>query len=236
MLQIASGTTLLLQTFLSLLNFKTGAQLFLFQQMNSISLLGKAVQPEWCNMQDVCRHRFNTTTLFHIYKCVTFYWHSFTHFLWELLFSWQSNTFITPTSRLQWIEPSLHDSEVLLRGRADRRDKARKNIPEIQETNWEQHGSRREWQMYIFYGVLSYFGKSQNSPVVCLWSLQTILMYTCMLKIISPSFYCAVMLMDSCVTFYFHYNFCKEHGNSNALVTCKLPQCTLPWPCHYSVT
>lgn len=163
MLQTASGTTLLLKTFLSLLNFKTGAQLFLFQQMNSISLLGKAVQPEWCNMQDVCRHRFNMTTLFHIYKCVTFYWHSFTHFLWELLFSWQSNIFITPTSRFQWIEPSLHDSEVLLRGRADHRDKARKNIPEIQETNWERHGFRREWGIYILWCIVLFWKESEFS-------------------------------------------------------------------------
>lgn len=48
-----------------------------------------------------------------------------------------------------------------------------------------------------------------------------------MLKITSPPFYCAVTLMDSCVTFYFHYNFCQEHENPNAVVICKLPQCTL---------
>lgn len=52
---------------------------------------------------------------------------------------------------------------------------------------------------------------------VCLWSFQTILIYTCMLKIVSPPFYCAVMLMDSCVTFYFHYNFCKEHEKLKCL-------------------
>lgn len=196
---------------------KTGAQLFLFQQMNSISLLGKTVQPEWCNMQDVCRHRFNTTTLFHIYKCVTFCWHSFTHFLWELLFSWQSSTSITPTSRLQWIEPSLHDSEVLFRGRADWRDKARKNIPEIHETNWERKGLGGNGECIYSVVYCLILERVRILLWVCLWSLQTILMYTCMLKIISPPFYCAVMLMDSCVTFYFHYNFCKEHEKLKCL-------------------
>lgn len=56
---------------------------------------------------------------------------------------------------------------------------------------------------------------------ILLWvrlrSLQIILMYTCMLKIISPPFYCAVTLMDSCVTFYFHYNFCQEHEKPKCL-------------------
>lgn len=40
----ASGKNLFYQTFL--LNFKTGALLFLFQQMSPIRLLGKAVQLE----------------------------------------------------------------------------------------------------------------------------------------------------------------------------------------------
>lgn len=94
---------LLLQAVLFLLNFKAGA--LLISQMSPIRLLGKAVQPEWCNTQDVCRHRFNMTTLFLIYKHVTFYWHSFTHFWWwELLFPWQSNT-----NSLQQEEPTSQD-------------------------------------------------------------------------------------------------------------------------------
>lgn len=123
----------------------------------------------------------------------------------------------TNITRFQWIQSSLHDSKLLLRDRADRRDKARENFPEIQETNCKRHGFRRKWEIYIFCGLSSYFGRVRILLWVCLWSLQIILMYTCMLKIISPPFYCAVTLMDSCVTFYFHYNFCQEHEKPKCL-------------------
>lgn len=43
MLEAASGKNLI-QDFLFLLNFETGAPLFFFQQMSSTRLLGKAVQ------------------------------------------------------------------------------------------------------------------------------------------------------------------------------------------------
>lgn len=77
----------------------------------------------------------------------------------------ETQIYYTTITRFQWIEPSLHDSKFLLRDRADWRDKTRKNFPEIQETNCKSHRFRRKWEPHIFCGVLSYFGKSQKSPV-----------------------------------------------------------------------
>lgn len=122
----------------------------------------------------------------------------------------------TKTTRFQWIEPSLHDSKLLLRDTADQRDRARKTIPEIQETaKYMDLGGNRKCMFSVVYHLI--LEGVKILLWVCLWSLQIILMYTCMLKIISPPFYCAVMLMDSCVTFYFHYNFCQEHEKLKCL-------------------
>lgn len=71
----------------------------------------------------------------------------------------------TKTTRFQCVEPSFHDSKLLLRDRADQRHKARKTIPEIQETNCKIRGFGRKWERYAFCGVSPYFGKSQNSLV-----------------------------------------------------------------------
>lgn len=103
-----------------------------------------------------------------------------------------------------------------LRDRADWRDKARRNFPEIQETKEDMDLGGNEKCMFpvVHHLILE---RVLVLLWVCLWPIQIIVMYTCMLKIISPPFYCAVMLMDSCVTFYFHYNFCQEHEKSKFL-------------------
>lgn len=71
--------------------------------------------------------------------------------------------------------------------------------------------------VYILWCIVLFWKESEFSCGFVSDPFKTFLMYTCMLKIISPPFYCAVMLMDSCVTFYFHYNFCKEHEKLKCL-------------------
>lgn len=127
----------------------------------------------------------------------------------------------TNITRFQWVEPSLHDSKLLLRDRADWRDKPRRNFP---KEDMDLGGNEKYMFSVVHHLILE---RVIVLLWVCLWSIQIILMYTCMLKIISPPFYCAVMLMNSRVTFYFITISVMNMKNPNVLVICKLPQCSL---------